>query len=287
MSPGRLCSPARRRQAARGEAANPSARRWRSPAGWLLAALLWLGTAAGQALAAGTESEAESGAGGAASFSTVLAGRSTRVDVYTPAEPRAAPGTVILVHGFARTRHSMAGHARALAAAGYYAVVPDMPYVLDSRDNALALRELMAQMADGGGPPALGRFLLVGFSAGGLAALLAADAPGVAGYVGLDPYDRPSGIGLEAARRLQAPVWVLRGPAYACNAFGAAAPWLDAFPNLAEDRLLAQAGHCDFESPTDLVCRLVCGGTRPELRGQVSASLLEAARAILGPARQG
>jgi hypothetical protein len=44
----------------------------------------------------------------------------------------------------------------------------------------------------------------MGFLAGGLSALLATHALGVVGYIGLDPFDRPGGAGLDAARQNQA-----------------------------------------------------------------------------------
>ena len=135
-----------------------------------------------------------------------IGGRTTGVDVYPPAAAAAAtrPDVVVLAHGFTRSRATMAGHAASLARDGRLVVVPDLPYVLDSRDNAVALRDLVAQLRDGAAGPPLGRVVLVGFSAGGLSALLATDARGVVGYVGLDPFDRPGGVGLEVARRLGA-----------------------------------------------------------------------------------
>ena len=194
-----------------------------------------------------------------------LAGRRTLVDVTVPTVGSAGPprGAVVLAHGFTRSRATMAGHAEALGRAGFWVVVPDLPYLMDSRDNAVALRDLMAVLREGGVGPPLERFVLVGFSAGGLSALLAADGPGVVGYIGLDPFDRPGGVGLAAARKLQIPVFLLRGPSAACNAYGIADPWLDALPNLVEARQVERASHCDFEAPTDRLCRVICGATDP------------------------
>lgn len=212
-----------------------------------------------------------------------LAGRPTTVQIYEPdpLPPVAGRGAVILVHGFTRTRATMAGHAQALAQAGFVAVAPDLPYSLDSRDNAVALRELMARLREGSFAPRVERFVLVGFSAGGLSAVLAASAPGVVGYVGLDPFDRPSGVGLDAARALTVPAWLLRAPPSACNAFGIAAPWAGALKGLVEDRVLEGAHHCDFEAPTDWVCRVACGPTAPERQDAVRALLLAVADRLL------
>ena len=215
-----------------------------------------------------------------------LAGEDTRVDVTAPTANRnlfSFHGAVILAHGFTRTRETMAGHAVTLARDGYWVIVPDLPYLMDSRDNAVALRDLIRQLQHGAAGEPLERFVLVGFSAGGLSALLAADAPGVVGYVGLDPFDRPGGVGLAAARKLTIPAFLLRGPAAACNAYSIAEPWVKALPNLVEDRQFAAASHCDFESPTDRVCTFVCGGTNPQNQATVVEFLRRSVRRAMPP----
>lgn len=231
----------------------------------------------------------------ARTLTLTLAQEETQVDVTAPADAAAARGeAVVLAHGFTRTRATMAGHAAMLARAGYWAIVPDLPFLLDSRDNAVALRDLVRQLQQGVAGPKLERFVLVGFSAGGLSALLAADTPGVVGYVGLDPFDRPSGVGLEAARKLQVPAYLLRGPSAACNAYSIAEPWVQAFPRLVQDHQFSAASHCDFESPTDGVCTFVCGDTNARNQAAVSAFVLKSAqhamamsevRAAAGPAQ--
>lgn len=212
-----------------------------------------------------------------------LAGRATTVQIYEPdpLPPVEGRGAVILVHGFTRTRATMVGHAQALAQAGFVVVVPDLPYSLDSRDNAVALRELLERLREGHFAPRAQHLVLVGFSAGGLSALLASSAPGVVGFVGLDPFDRPSGIGLDAARQLTVPAWLLRAPPSACNAFSIAAPWGGALKGLVEDRVIAGAHHCDFEAPTDWVCRVACGPTAPERQQAVRDLLLAVAERLL------
>jgi pimeloyl-ACP methyl ester carboxylesterase len=216
-----------------------------------------------------------------------LAGRQTQVDVSAPVgATRASRDAVILAHGFTRSRGSMAGHAAAFARLGLWAVAPDLPYLMDSRDNARALRDLIEALRGGVAGEPLERFVLVGFSAGGLAAILAADTPGVVGYVGLDPFDRPGGVGLEAARRLEIPVWLLRGPSAGCNAYAIAEPWVEALPNLVLDRVFTEASHCDFEDPTDRLCEFVCGRADPARQAAVQALLLEAVRGALAAPRQ-
>lgn len=223
----------------------------------------------------------------ARTLTMTLAGEQTLVDITAPTAPSgAAPSrdAVILAHGFTRSRATFAGHATMLANAGYWAIVPDLPFLLDSRDNAVALRDLVRQLQQGAAGAPINRFVLVGFSAGGLSALLAADAPGVAGYVGLDPFDRPNDIGLEAARKLAVPAFLLRGPSAACNAYSIAEPWVKALPHLVQDHQFAAASHCDFESPTDGLCTFVCGDTNAQNQSAVSMFLLKSVRHAMPPA---
>ena len=222
----------------------------------------------------------------ARTLTLALDGQPALVDVIAPTLNRdlfSFHGAVILAHGFTRTRATMAGHAATLARDGYWVIVPDLPYLMDSRDNALALRDLLHLLRQGVAGPALDQFVLVGFSAGGLSALLAADAPGVVGYVGLDPFDRPGGVGLAAARKLKVPAFLLRGPSAGCNAFAIAEPWVEALPHLQEDRQFATGSHCDFEAPTDRLCTFVCGDTSPRNQAEVSAFLRRSVRRAMPP----
>lgn len=210
----------------------------------------------------------------------VLAGRPVPVDVYRPAgAPR---GAVILSHGFTRSRTTLGGHAAAIAEAGALALTPDMPYTFDFRRNAQGLSELVARLRAGGpfGAP-VQRVVLVGFSAGGLSSLLAAATPGVVGYVGLDPFDRElrdtgGALGRDFAPGLSTQAILLRAPPSRCNAMAVAAPWGALLPGLRSDRVIEGASHCDFESPTDWMCRLACGETDPQRQDAVRAGLLEA-----------
>lgn len=211
-----------------------------------------------------------------------IGGRTTTVDVYVP-DAAPARGTVVIAHGFTRDRTTMRGHALALAAAGEVVIVPDLPYLVDSRDNARALRDLLHLVDRGGLGPLPQRYVMIGFSAGGLSALLASDAPGVVGYIGLDPFDRPSHVGLDAARKLQVPAYLLRGPSRACNAYSIAEPWVAALPKLREDRVLHDATHCDFESPTDGLCEFVCGDANPADQAEVRSFILGSVAELTAP----
>lgn len=207
--------------------------------------------------------------------------RRVTVDVYKAADlPR---GAAILSHGFTRSRRTLAGHAQALADVGVLALTPDLPCTFDFRCNARAIAGLVGLLRAGGpfGAP-VEKVILVGFSAGGLSSLLAADTVGVVGIVGLDPFDRTmpgetEHLGLAAASRLRTEALILRAPPSRCNAEAAAAPWSQVLPALWRDELIAGASHCDFESPTDWICRLACGDTDLGRERLVRQGLLDAA----------
>lgn len=208
-------------------------------------------------------------------------GHAVTLDVYAVAGP--LHGAAILSHGFTRSRRTLAGHAQALADVGVLALTPDLPCTFDFRCNARALAGLVGMLRAGGafGAP-VEKVMLVGFSAGGLSSLLAADTPGVVGFVGLDPFDRTmpgetERLGLAAASRLRTEVLLLRAPPSRCNADAVAAPWATTLPLLWRDGLIVGASHCDFESPTDWMCRLACGDADPARQQLVRQGLLEAA----------
>ena len=206
--------------------------------------------------------------------------KSVEVDVYKPMGPQ--NGAAVLTHGGFRGRKTMAGHAQALAERGVLVVTPDMPCTFDHRCNARAISELVKTLRD---TDTFGvrtsRVILVGFSAGGLSSLLAADTPGVVGFVGLDAYDHlPSNeserLGIVAARSLSTETLLLRAPASSCNAQSAAASWQTVLKTLWRDELIVGATHCDFEAPTDWLCRLACGETNVSRQLQVRQGLLDA-----------
>jgi hypothetical protein len=175
----------------------------------------------------------------------------------------------------------LGGHAAALAAVGVVAITPDLPYTFDFRRNAQGLAELVAWVRGGGasGGTAVARIVLVGFSAGALSSLLAATTPGVVGYVGLDAFDRVTGdgaLGLDFAPRMTTEALLLRAPPSRCNAQSISAPWGGALPRLVSDRLIEGASHCDFESPTDWLCRLACGDTDAGRQALVRRTLIDA-----------
>jgi pimeloyl-ACP methyl ester carboxylesterase len=208
-------------------------------------------------------------------------GTSVEVGVYKSIGPQ--KGAAILTHGFTRSRTTMGEHAQALATRGVLAITPDMPCTFDFRCNASAIAALvnLLRNTDTFGASSQ-RIMLVGFSAGGLSSLLAADTPGVVGFVGLDPFDRvlsneTEHAGITASRRLTTEALILRAPASRCNAEAVAAPWGSELKALWRDELITGASHCDFEAPSDWKCRLACGDTDPARQLQVRQGLLDAA----------
>ena len=214
----------------------------------------------------------------------LVANTSVTVDIHLSAPGARPRGGVVLSHGLLRTRETMAGFAKELASRGLVAVAPDMPTVADPRINTQALRDVVAALRAGKLSAPVDRVVLVGFSMGGLWTILAADAPGVVGWVGLDPVDVPDQRGLQAARALKVPATLVRAPATPCNAFGSASPWAGAFVKPAGDTLISDATHCDFESPTDVGCKFFCGETDARREKRVMDAVVAAVMARFPPA---
>jgi pimeloyl-ACP methyl ester carboxylesterase len=194
--------------------------------------------------------------------------RLVTADVYPP-QSGDARGTVILAHGFLRDRRSLAALAAALAARGALVIVPDLPYPVDAEANGAALVELITDLRAGrfGAVPA--RTILVGFSAGGLASLwAAAHAPGVTGWIGLDPVDR-NGTGLHVASRTSPPAVILRAAPDRCNAWANSHSWGSFLPRLERDTLIDGATHCDFEDPSDVLCVAACGAPDAQRQARI------------------
>jgi pimeloyl-ACP methyl ester carboxylesterase len=96
-----------------------------------------------------------------------------------------------------------------------------------------------------------------GFSAGGLAALVAGrNDPRTLGVVALDLVDAGR-LGEGMAAGLDRPLIGLVGDPSPCNAENKGLAVFSATDQAAVERVTG-AEHCDFESPTDWLCRLVC-----------------------------
>ncbi|MDQ2963866.1 MAG: hypothetical protein M3R31_12030 [Pseudomonadota bacterium] len=215
-----------------------------------------------------------------------LAGKDVQVDVFLPgADP--PEGVAILAHGFARDRSRHRALGEELAAAGVVAVIPDLPRIVDYWRNGAALAELANTLENGalGLPPVeRSRLVLIGTSAGGVATLLAAaELPGLAGWIGLDPVDR-TGTAVHAASQLASPGVVLLAEPSGCNLFGSGRSIAHAVPRLLRSTMLHGASHCDFESPTNKFCNVMCGASSSRMQEQARQEVVRAAVEMLrGP----
>ncbi len=217
--------------------------------------------------------------------SVEVAGMELIADVYLPVG-RPAAGVAVVAHGWTRTRARHSDLGRALAEAGVVAVIPDLPNVMNLWGNGDTMVALVEQLEAG----ALGlaaverqRMVLVGTSAGGLATLLAASRlPGLRGWIGLDPVDR-TGTGRRAAARMEAPAIVLLGEPSGCNLLGSGAAIAQSIPHLVRSNVFDGASHCDFESPTNNMCRVMCGGSSEAIQELIRHATVDATLELLAP----
>ena len=216
-----------------------------------------------------------------------LGGERVRVDVHH--SPHIWPiGIAVVAHGFTRSRERHRDLGRALAEAGIVAVIPDLPNVVNLWGNGDAIVELVRKLEEGAlGLPRVerARLVLIGTSAGGLATVLAGvRLPGVAGWIGLDPVDR-TGTGVEAAAHFRSPAIVLLADPSGCNLFGSGRAIARVVPGLIRTNLMFGASHCDFESPTNNVCRAVCGASSSSMQRRIREETIDAVRELLATAR--
>ena len=204
-------------------------------------------------------------------------------DLYLPARREPAP-LVIVAHGFSRTKASMADWGRCLSREGFAAAVPTLPAWSDHARNGRAIRQLVDWLQ---ARPDIKGLIdtrcigAMGFSAGGLATLLAAaDDPRVALWVGLDPVDR-DGQGAAAAARLKCLSLILRAEPHPCNARGNAASMAQALKADYTCLIVSGAAHTDAEWPTDGMAEWVCGKSSPQRREVFVQYALAGLRAVL------
>lgn len=208
-----------------------------------------------------------------ASSSVTLEGAAIAVDVYWPDAAGSFP-VLAVGHGFQRSKASFVEWGQELAKRGYVAVAPNFPggFAPDHAKNGKIVSGLLAWLVTRGktaGDPLFGkvdgaRRGVVGHSAGGLAALLAAATdPSIKLAVGLDPVDA-NGLAVAAAPQISAPVLIVRAQPSACNSNGNAT---DVFAQLTVPRWslrIKAATHCDPEAPSDFLCGLLCGNADAE-----------------------
>ena len=186
-------------------------------------------------------------------------GCSVAYEVHEPAGARRSDPLVVIAHGFMRDLSAMRGWAESWAGRGYRSVVVSFcnsTWLNGRHDrNAVDLIAVANELAPGA------PVVYAGFSAGGLAALLAAaDDTRAAGYLGLDAVD--SGDLAAELEPLGVPALYLFGDPSSCNAQNNMLPVLPAGEGTIV-MTIPFATHCDFESPYDEGCERICGAVEP------------------------
>ena len=199
---------------------------------------------------------------------------------YTHYCPRSTNGStvVVLAHGFTRRRKHLRGLAKHLASWGLSVVTLDFcyskPWRIDHIKNGADMVALTHHLR-------YRQAIYAGFSAGGLAAIIAASIDDTAiAMLGLDPVDWRK-QGQKMAAELTIPCFGLIGEASSLNAWNNG---LAIFQNASQRRVLKiiEADHCQFEHPTDPLCNLVNGRkSKRFLRFQIKETILAMSTALL------
>ena len=185
---------------------------------------------------------------------------STFSTTYLPVDAPEAP-PVVLVHGFSRYESVHAELAAHWASWGLPVSTMTLchSYVLDNdpEQDAADMTALSNQL--GGGP-----VIYAGHSAGGMRSVLAAaNDPKSIAVLGLDLVDyAPDGssgayLGQQKAAKLKVPLYGVHGESTDCNDSDIGLQVYAAAPDSSVLRV-TEADHCDFESPTDWLCTLLC-----------------------------
>lgn len=216
------------------------------------------------ALAAGCQSAPPPADGAQTRIARLASGR-VEYELYLPDSEARAP-LVIVAHGFSRDRFNMRGWAQHLCKQGFAVVLPSAPSWGDHRKNRDAMKQLIAQLkteSELTDRIETDRLGLVGFSHGGLWTFLAAaETPGVAVWVGLDPVDRHQ-MGVAAAPDVHCRIVSLLAEPSRCNV---KSNWTAVryAPQASSLTLVVnKASHADCEAPTDGFAQWACGETDP------------------------
>lgn len=200
--------------------------------------------------------------------------------LYEP-KKRSSTTSIVLGHGFLRNQSNMRDLSRALANEGVAVITMDFCNMRlwngHHRRNAQDMRALAVQL------DIVDDVVFAGFSAGALAALLAADNSTRA-VLALDMVDQAN-LGLEAIKDLSTPLVGISGPASSCNANGNADPVFNARkgPSLTRLKQIEGISHCDFESPSDWFCELVCSDdsrSRPQIQSDRKRIITDSIEAL-------
>jgi dienelactone hydrolase len=193
---------------------------------------------------------------------------------YRRFEPESNKPDVIalLGHGFLRSAKRMEIMARHLASWGIDVVTIDFcnsKLWAGNHDKNAADMVAVSQKLKSSGS------IYLGFSAGGLAALVASNLDsGARAYFGLDMVDHRN-LGQLIAPQLKIPLYGLLADPSSCNADCNA---LQVYAKASQAFILkiVDATHCHFELPLDTKCTIICG------KGEKRNSRKEIQRTILG-----
>ena len=183
---------------------------------------------------------------------------------YTLFKPLNAPEAphIILAHGFLDDQSSMTGFANHYASWGIKVVTMDLLHSsLISNDPFQDAEDLIGLSNQIGGE---GAVIYVGYSAGGMRSIIAAaEDSSVLAVLGLDLVDASYSddfLALENVSNISVPVWGLLGEPSSCNSYGNG---LDVYNNAENGNAvrITEADHCDFESPADVFCTILCSGS--------------------------
>ena len=189
--------------------------------------------------------------------------------------------TAVIAHGFFRSSANMIQWAEHLGTWGINSIVVDMCHFADHQKNGLAIAELVNTLG-------IDSPLFVGFSAGGLASLVAASSANPQGVLALDPVEDMNGTGSTIYGQVNGTVLGLIGEPSECNSQNNSIALLQGVQATHTLRVVG-ADHCDFEAPTDDICQNgvlgfgACGNTqaafsddqiRGTIRGLGTAGLL-------------
>lgn len=154
--------------------------------------------------------------------------------------------TVIIAHGFLRNSTNMVDWGGHLGSWGFNALVIEMCHFADHQQNGMAIAELSSNLG-------LTDVLYLGFSAGGLASLVAAANSNPLGVMTLDPVDDFSSTGSTLGGQISSTVLGLIGEPSDCNSQNNSIGLLQ---TVGADHVfrVTDADHCDFEAPTDDLC---------------------------------
>ncbi|NCA69061.1 MAG: alpha/beta hydrolase [Sphingobacteriia bacterium] len=211
-----------------------------------------------------------------------LSGTGCKLDyrLYRPSAPR-SDGLVVLSHGFLRSQTHMSDLAAQLASLGITTVTLDFcnSRFWDGRHFRNGLD--MIRVAD---VVSARHIVYAGFSAGGLAALVAGrNDQRTVGVLVLDLVDARR-LGERMVSGLDRPLIGIMGDPSPCNAQSNGLTVLSMADRARVERVEG-AGHCDFESPTDWLCRAVCKQepvSSAERRRAIMAKAVRATQSLLG-----